>query len=75
MAEFLTLAEIRTRFASEWVLLEDPQTGPNMEVTGGAVLCHSRDRDEVHRAALKLQPRHSAIVYTGSLPTDVAVVL
>lgn len=75
MSELLTIAEIRTRYASEWILLEDPETGPHLEVVGGRLLFHSKDRDEVYRQALKRRPRHSAVLYTGSLPGDVAVVL
>lgn len=75
MSEVLTLAEIKSRFASEWVLLEDPQSASGLEIRGGKVLCHSKSRDEVYRAALKLRPKHSAIVYTGKLPDDMVVAL
>lgn len=71
----LTIEAIRSRFASEWVLLADPSTGQSLDVTGGKVLCHSKDRDEVYRQALTLRPRHSAILYIGSLPAGVAVIL
>jgi len=75
MNEVVTMAEIRDRFESEWVLLEDPQATETLEVTGGRVLWHSKDRDEVYRKARELQPRHSAIIYTGTLPEDAVVVL
>jgi hypothetical protein len=75
MNEVVTMAEIRDRFESEWVLLEDPQATETLEVTGGRVLWHSKDRDEVYRKARALQPRHSAIIYTGTLPEDAVVVL
>jgi len=75
MNEVISLAEIRDRFGSEWVLLEDPQATETLEVTGGRVLWHSKDRDEVYRKARALQPRHSAIIYTGTLPEDAVVVL
>lgn len=75
MNEVMSLAEIRDRFESEWVLLEDPEATEILEVTGGRVLWHSRDRDEVYRKARTLQPRHSAIIYTGTLPEDAVVVL
>jgi hypothetical protein len=39
------------------------------------VLCHSRDREEVYRAAVKLRPKRSAILYTGHMPPDTAIVL
>lgn len=75
MNEVMSLMEIQTRFASEWVLLEDPETAESLEVKGGKVLCHSKDRDEVYRKARELRPRHSAIIYTGTLPEEMVVVL
>jgi hypothetical protein len=33
--EVLTIAEIESRFASEWVLLGDPETNAALEVQGG----------------------------------------
>jgi hypothetical protein len=75
MNEVMSLAEIKDRFESEWILLENPETTETLEVTGGRVLWHSKDRDEVYRKARALQPRHSAIMYTGTLPEDAVVVL
>jgi len=75
MADTLTFAEIASRFTSEWVLLGDPEVGPGLEVNAGQVLCHSKDRDEVYRAARTLRPKQAAIVYTGKLPDDAVVVL
>ena len=71
----MTMADIHARFRSEWVLLENPETGEALEVTGGKVLWHSQDRDEVYRKAQELAPTHSAIVYTGTLPDEVVVIL
>ena len=75
MGEILSLEEIQARFDSEWVLLEDPDTSEVLEVKGGKVLWHSKDRDEVYRKARELRPKHSAILYTGQLPKGMAVVL
>jgi hypothetical protein len=75
MAQVMSLAQIQAQFESEWVLLEDPGTGEGLEVQRGKVLWHSKDRDEVYRKARELQPKHSAIVYTGRLPEDAAVIL
>lgn len=73
--ERLTLDDIRGRFASEWVLVGDPELTEALTVIRGAVLWHSPNRDEVYRKARELRPQHSAIVYTGTLPDDAAVVL
>lgn len=75
MSEVMSLAEIRARFESEWVLLENPETTETLEVKSGKVLWHSKDRDEVYRKARELRPKHSAILYTGRLPEDTVVVL
>ena len=71
----MTIEEIRSQFDSEWVLVEDPQTNEALEVVGGKVLHHSKDRDEVYRKAVSLRPKRSAVVYTGEFPEDTAVVL
>jgi len=75
MNEVMSLVEIRDQFKSEWVLLEDPETTESLEVKGGKVLWHSKDRDEVYRKARELRPKHSAILYTGVLPENMVVVL
>ncbi len=75
MSKILSFTEITEQFDSEWVLVGDPQTGDDLNVKQGMVLWHSRDRDEVYRKAREIQPQHSAILYTGKLPDDVAVVL
>jgi len=75
MDEILTLAEIESRFVAEWVLVEDPETDESLEVQRGRVRYHSKDRDEVYRKAVGLRPKRFAVLYTGQLPEDAAVVL
>lgn len=75
MREILSFSEIKERFDSEWVLVEDPETDDEFNVKQGVVLWHGKDRDEVYRKAREMHPNHSAILYTGKLPDDVAVVL
>jgi hypothetical protein len=75
MDEILTIAEIELRFAAEWVLVEDPQTNEALEVQSGKVRYHSKDRDEVYREAVELRPGRFAVLYTGRIPKDAAVVL
>ena len=76
MGEVLTMKEIEARFPSEWVLLADPQSDEHLEVLGGTLLFHSKDRDEVHRYAMELPaPRHIAVLYTGPFPEDMEFVL
>ena len=75
MDEILTLAEIESRFVAEWVLVEDPETNDLLELQGGRVRCHSKDRDEVYRKAVEVKPGRFAVHYTGKIPKDAAVVL
>lgn len=75
MDQVLNISEIRSRFASEWVLVENPQSDDDLEVRSGTVLWHSRDRDEVYRKAVELRPGRFAVLYTGELPRDAAIAL
>ena len=75
MDDILTLAQIETQFASEWVLVDAPQTNEALEVQSGRVFWHSKDREEVYRTAVLRQPKRSAVIYTGEIPDGTAVVL
>ena len=75
MDDILTLAQIEAQFISEWVLVEDPQTNDVLEVQGGKVRWHSKDREEVYRQAVVLRLKRFAILYTGKMPEDTAIVL
>ena len=75
MDNVLTIAEIVSRFESEWVLVEDPQTNESLEVQSGKARFHNKDRDEVYRKAVELRPKRFAMLYTGTIPKDTAIVL
>jgi hypothetical protein len=75
MDELMTVAEIEAQFESEWVLIEEPQTDEALEVRSGKVRWHSKDRDEVYRKAVELRPKRFAVLYTGKMPKDTAIVL
>jgi hypothetical protein len=75
MAEVLTIDEIESRFVSEWVLVGDPETDEAFHVLRGTILCHGPDRDAVYRKAVELRPKESAILYTGKMPENTAIVL
>ena len=75
MDDALTIAQIEAQFESEWILVEDPQTNEALEVQSGRVRWHSKDRDEVYRKAVELRPKRFAMLYTGKMPKDTAVVL
>jgi len=75
MDKLMTIAEINAQFDSEWVLVEDPQTNDTLEVQGGTVRYHSKDRDEVYRKAVELRPKRFAVLFTGTIPQDTAIIL
>lgn len=75
MDDVLTIAQIEAQFESEWVLVEDPQTNEELEVESGKVRWHSKDRDEVYRKAVELRPKRFAMLYTGGMLMDTAIVL
>ena len=75
MDDVMTIEEIEAQFESEWILIEDPETNEALEVQSGKVLSHSKDRDEVYREAVRLRPKRFAMLYTGTLPRDTAIVL
>ena len=75
MAETLTRSEIEKRFESEWILIDDPELNEHLDVVRGKVAWHSKDRDEVDRKAIEFGLRHSAFLFTGAIPDDVAVIL
>ena len=71
----LSVVEIRDKFVGEWVLIEDPQTNDAHEILRGRVICHSKDRAVVDREMLAKRPRHFAVLYLGTIPPDMAIVL
>lgn len=75
MAEVLTVAEISSRFSDEWVLIESPRTDELARVRAGKILYHSKDRDEVYRKAVELKPSYFAMLYTGDMPKNTAIIL
>jgi hypothetical protein len=75
MTDIMTRAQIDERFQSEWVLVGDPQTSESLEVESGEVLWHSKDRDEVYRRAVALRPKRFAVLFTGRMPEDTAIIL
>lgn len=75
MEDVLTLAEIKARFDSEWVLIGDPEETEDFEILGGRVLFHSPDVDETYRKAAELRPGRFATVYTGEIPEDMEYAL
>jgi hypothetical protein len=70
MDEVLTIDELKTRYPDEHLLLVDFVNDEHGRVIAGRVLCHSKDREEMWRQAIELQPKpkHSAHVFTRTTP-------
>jgi len=75
VSDVMPFDKIKADFDSEWVLIEDPVITETQEVKAGKVLWHSKDRGEVYRKARELKLRHSAILYLGTMPKDMAIIL
>jgi hypothetical protein len=75
MIETLTIEEIKARFDNEWILIDEPITDEALEVHGGKVLLHSKDRDEFDRRALEFKLKRFAVVFTGRPPANMEFVL
>ena len=71
----LTIVQIEAQYPAEWILVEGPQTNAVLEVQSGKVVAHSKDRDEVYRQAVRLRPKRFAMLFTGKMPKDTAIVL
>lgn len=74
-SQVLSIGQIYSLFKGEWILVEDPEVDKDLNVLRGRVVFHSKDRDEVDRKAIELRLKHSAFVYTGTMPDDTAIVL
>lgn len=71
----MTYEEIEARYESERVLIGSPETDEVLNIRRGVVLHHSKDREEVYDRALRLRPSRSAVVYTGAMLENTAIVL
>src|SRR5438067_974462 len=71
----LTIKQIESRYPGEWILIKDPLTDKHLRVLKGEVVSHSKDRDEVYRAAIDMRLKRSATLYTGTMPENSAIVL
>ena len=73
--EYLTMEEIEARYAPDWVLIGALETDENLSVRGGCVLFHGPDHDEVCRKAGEHMPGRFAVLYLGTWPEDMVLVL
>ena len=70
MGDRMTREEIESKFDSEHVLLDEPETDEHLKVLAGTVVFHSKDEEEVCRKAAELRLKRMALLYTGKMPED-----
>ena len=75
MEHEMTVQEMESQFDDEWILIAAPETDEHLQVLRGKVICHSKDRDEVYRRMVALRLPDYAVLFTGQMPENTAVVL
>ena len=75
MNEVMTLKEIEAAFDGEWVLIEDTETTPTLEIIRGRVILHDKDKTLLHKKMKGLRPRSSAFLFVGEPPEDLVLTL
>ncbi len=68
MMEFLTRAEMETRFDGEWVIVADPELNENLDVLGGRIAYHSQSQAELYEEESILPLKHCAFLCFVPMP-------
>ncbi len=72
----MTTEEIKAKFDSQWVLLEDTETDGCLEVKSGKLISRGKDKGRVVRAGLWVSPpRHLALLCSGEFPDEPVMIL
>lgn len=65
----MTIKDIKTKYKNEWILAKVLKEDEARNLQKAKVLAHSKDREDVYDALLKVKPDlHVATFYTGSIP-------
>ncbi|MBC8114410.1 MAG: hypothetical protein H7062_08540 [Candidatus Saccharimonas sp.] len=75
MDDYLSIDEIESQFAPDWVLIADPKTDELQQLLGGRVVERSTSRSELYRKAKELGLHHIAVLKLGPLRTDLVYML
>ena len=67
-----SLISIRKKFPKEWVLLANYEFNKMNQLSRGAVIAHSKKRDDIYREQMRYK-EPLAIDYTGPIPKDLVV--
>lgn len=65
MSEILTMEEIENKYDGEWVLIEDVESNEQLEIIRGKITYHGKDKNELHRRAMKSKSKHLASLFIG----------
>ena len=68
----MSMAQIKARYKDEWVLLADYDLDKRNEPLRGVVVAHSKDREEIYGKQMGIK-KSLCILYTGEMPTDLAI--
>jgi len=66
----MKMEEIRKRYRGKWVLIEYSELDDELNVIEGTVVAHSKDREEVYKAQMRMKGKKLAIEYLGELPEE-----
>ncbi len=75
MDEYLTLEEIESRYAPDWVLIAEPKTDELQQLLGGRVVGRAGNHVDLLRKARELDLHHIALRKLGPMPTNMEFVL
>ncbi len=75
MDDYLSIEEIESQFAPDWVLIADPKTDDCQQLLGGRVVYRSNNHVDLLRRARELALHHVAIRRLGPWPDEVELVL
>ena len=63
----MKIEKLRKKYRDEWLLIRVTAVGREQQPLEGELLAHSKDRDEIYRAQLRLK-KDLYITYTGKMP-------
>lgn len=68
----MSIAQIKTKYKDEWLLLADYRLDDKNEPVSGVVIAHSKDRDEIYSKQMDIE-KNLCIFYAGEMPQDLAI--
>ncbi|MHC4199948.1 MAG: hypothetical protein ACYSU0_08155 [Planctomycetota bacterium] len=76
MPEIVNIAEESKKYENEWLLFEVTKLNEQDWPVKGRLLCHSKNRDEIHEVAMRHPESELQYLYTGDpAPAEMNVVL